>query len=149
MAPLSPHRKKKQRGATVFLEGALVLPTLLITILFVVEMGRMMLFQQLFTERARAGARNAAVTSFDTTSIKNYVLYNSATAPDGATSGFFGLQASMVSVTRLGTPGNWNDRIQVTISNYPMIDLIPLFKSNYTVPAVTATTPVGSLGAAN
>jgi len=138
-------RKKTQRG-TALLEGALVLGTLLTLIIFVEEMGRMLVYQQMFTERAREGARSAAVTSFDTTTVQNYVLYNSATAPPGNPAGFFGLTASNVTVTRLGTAGTWNDRIQVTVSKYPMFNFVPLFQRTYIVPPVTVTIPAGSLG---
>jgi len=143
---VSQRRQRAQRGAAALLEGALVLGTLLTMILFVVEMGRMLVFQQMFTERAREGARSAAVSTYSTTTVQNYVLYNSGTAPSGNPPGFFGLTSSEVSVQRLGTAGNWDDRIQVTISNYPMFDFVPLLKHTYTVPPITVTIPVGSLG---
>ena len=142
-------RRGAQRGAGGLLEGTLILLTLLTMILFIVEVGRMLLFQQMFTERAREGARAAIVSAYNVTTIKNYVLYNSATAPSGNPDGFFGLTASQITVTRLGTAGNWDDRIQVTISNYPMFDFVPLFKSAYTVPPITVTIPVGSLGSSS
>ena len=143
---VSKSRRKTQRGAAVILEGALVLGTLLTMILFIEEMGRMLLFQQMFTERAREGARLASVNTYTTAAVQNFVLYNSATAPAGSPAGFFGMTSSNVTVTRLGTAGNWDDRIQVTVSNYPMFNFIPLFKHAYTVPPITVTVPVGSLG---
>lgn len=146
---VSPRRKTGQRGAGGLLEGALILLTLLTMIVFVVEIGRMLLFQQMFTERAREGARAAIVTAYDTTTVKNYVLYNSATAPDGSPPGLFGLTTSEITVTRLGTAGNWDDRIQVTISNYPMFDFVPMMKHSYTVPPISVTIPVGSLGSSS
>ena len=142
---VSERLRKRQRGAAL-LEGALVLGTLLTMILFIEEMGRMLVFQQMFTERARAGARAAAVSAYSTTTVQNYVLYNNATAPAGNPAGFFGLTSTNVVVTRLGTAGNWDDRIQVTISNYPMFDFVPLLEHTYTVPPITVTVPVGSLG---
>src|SRR5579871_6399745 len=142
---MKSNRRKTQRGAGGLLEGSLILLTLLTMIVFVVEMGRMLLFQQMFTERARAGARAAIVTAYDASTVQNYVLYNSATAPSGSAAGFFGLTTSEVTVNRLGTPGNWDDRIQVTISNYPMFDFVPLLSHSYTVPPISVTIPVGSL----
>ena len=143
---VSARRRKTQRGAAALLEGALVFGTLLTMILFIVEMGRLLTYQQLFTERARAGARAAIVSTYSASTVQNYVLYNSATAPQGAPSGFFGLTTSNVTVSRLGTAGNWDDRIQVTISNFPMFDFVPLLKHTYTAPPITVTIPVGSLG---
>lgn len=149
MENISGQRRRSQRGSSALLEGALSLLTLMIMIIFVVEMGRMLLYQQFFTERARAAARNATVSHYSASAIQNYVCYNGVNAPAGSPPGFLGLAPSMVTVSRLGTAGNWDDRIQVTISNYPMFDLIPLFKHNYTVPPVTVTIPVNSLGAVN
>lgn len=145
----STRRRKTQRGGGTLLEGALVLLTLLTMIIFVVEMGRMLVFQQMFTERAREGARSAIVSNYNSTTVQNFVLYNSATAPGGSTTGFFGLTASEVTVTRLGTAGTWNDRVQVTISNYPMFDFVPLLSHSYTVPPITVTIPVGNLGSSS
>ena len=33
----------------------------------------------------------------------------------------------MVDIQRYGTSGNWDDRLRVTVRNYPVTSLIPMF----------------------
>ncbi len=137
-------RRRNQRGQTI-LESALVLIAVISMLLFIIDMGRLLFLQQYFAERARAGARWASVNTYDATSIKNYVAYNSTT---GSGTGLFGLSPSNVSVTPL--PNSTNPTtIQVTISGYQTIRLIPYIAGSFTSPAVTAVAPVQSLGATN
>jgi len=152
---VSKRRRPKQRGAGM-LETALVIVTFLCMILFILDMGRILLFDQFFGERVRVAARSAAVNTYDAAdpaadvaAIKNYLCYNSRTAPGGDTNslGFFGLTPAMVSVQRLGTVGKWDDRIRVTIQNYPVVSVTPWFSGPLKLKPVSATIPVASLGA--
>jgi len=95
-------------------------------------------------------ARSAAVRSYDAAAIQNYLCYNSLTAPGGDSNrpGHFGLKPALVDVQRLGTPGKWDDRIRVTIQNYPVVSVIPGFSSSFKLKPVSATIPVASLGSA-
>ncbi len=130
------------------LETALVIVTFLCMILFILDMGRILLFDQFFGERVRVAARSAAVRSYDVAAIKNYLCYNSLTAPGGDANsfGFFGLTPAMVSVQRLGTVGKWDDRIRVTIQDYPVVAVTPWLSGSFKLKPVSATIPVASLG---
>src|SRR5260370_39251262 len=79
-------RTRRQRGAA-FVETALIFTTAISMILFIVDMGRILLWQQFIAERARVGARNAVVNNWDSTAVKNYVVYGSTTAPASQSGG--------------------------------------------------------------
>jgi len=156
MTPVSLQRKKKQRGQAL-LEGALVGFAFTVAILFVLEIGRYMLFIGYFTERARAGARYAAVTNYNADAIKNYIAYNSATSPtstqsvngEGSTivpSGLFGLKPEMIAVTRYDE-GKETDRVTVSINNYPLSFFLPLLPAQWTLRPFKVTIPAESMGA--
>jgi len=70
------------------LETALVLLTLLGMIIFIMDMGRILLMQQFLSERVRATARRAVVNNWDAIATKNYLVYNSTTAPTGGGPGY-------------------------------------------------------------
>jgi len=137
-------KRQNQKGQTI-LESSLVFIAVISMLLFIVDMGRLLFLQQYFAERARAGARWAAVNTYDSTSIKNYVCYNSTT---GSGTGLFGLSPSNVTVTPIPnatTPTS----IQVTISGFQTIRLIPYIAGTFTNPPVSAVAPAQSLGATN
>lgn len=143
--------KKRQKGSAI-LEAALVTTPTLAMFLFILQMGFILVTQQYYTERARAGARYAATTAYNaanTSNVTNFVCYGSATAPAGAITGLFGLRTSMVEVTRLGTAGTWNDRIQVKISGYTLASFVPWISGNVTGKTIIATVHTQSLGATN
>ncbi len=142
------NRRRRQAGQAL-VEGALVLLTALSLTIFVLDMGRFMLMQQFITERARATARAAAVNNWDSTSVKNYFLFNDTTAPNGVTTGFLGLTASQVAYAKLGTSGNSDYRVQIIVSNVPLLMFVPTIAGRYTAPTVIATMPAQSLGATN
>src|SRR5713226_7285072 len=110
-------RTKRQRGAAL-VETALILTTAISMILFIVDMGRILLWQQFIAERARVGARNAVVNNWDSTAVKNYVVYGSTTAPDsqnGTPAGFLGLLPSQVALTKVADSGVGDARYQVKV----------------------------------
>src|SRR5690348_8964058 len=96
--------KKRQRGAAL-VETALVFTVTLGMILFIVDMGRVLLMQQYVTERARVAVRNAVVNNWDSTAVANYVAYASATAPSGGGPGFLGLTPSELTSTTYADSG--------------------------------------------
>jgi Flp pilus assembly protein TadG len=137
-----------QKGAAM-LETALVLLTLLFMIIFIMDMGRILLMQQYITERARATVRSAVVNNWDATATKNYLVYNSTTAPNGGGAGFMGLQTTQVSYQTLGTAGAPDYRLQVKVSNVPALVFIPYIAGTYTLAPIVATLPAQSLGSTN
>jgi len=142
--------QKKERGQAM-VESALITIILVSMILFIMDIGRLLLVQQFATERARVGARYAVVNNWTSDQVKNYVCYNSTSAPSGgtSTSGFLGLVPSEVTVSTLGTSGQPDYRIQVKIQNIPMITWIPYMQGRYTAPPIIVTLPAASLGATN
>lgn len=143
-------RKKRQRGAAL-VETALVFLTALAMILFIVDMGRILLTQQFIAERARVAVRNAVVNNWDSTAVANYVVYGTTTAPSGGgtPSGFFGLTPSEVSLDTHADSGIGDGRYQVTVQGVPLFTWIPYIAGRYTAPSVIATAPIQSLGASN
>src|SRR5207302_10763976 len=141
-------RKKSQRGAAL-LETALVFTAALSMILFIVDMGRILLTQQYISERAQAAVRSAVVNNWDSADVKNYVVYGSTTAPDGGGAGLMGLTTSEVTFNTIADSGIGDGRYQVIVSGVPMFTWIPYMAGKYTAPTVTATAPVQSQGATN
>ena len=135
------------------LETALVLSTLLGMIIFVMDMGRMLLWQQFFMERARTGVRNAVVNNWDSTSVANYVCYGTTTAPalsPGDTSeapGYLGLVPSEVTFNSIADSGANDARYQVIIQGVDMFSWIPGMAGRYRAAPLIATMPVESAGA--
>jgi Flp pilus assembly protein TadG len=150
LAQLSSTNRKKQKGQAM-LETALVLTTLIAMIIFVVDMGRLLMVQQYIGERARVTARTAAVNTWSSssTSIANYLVYNSTTAPDGGGPGYLGLKTSQVSSTFLGTAGTPDYRLRVKVTGVPVLTWIPYMANSYTLAPIVATSPAESLGATN
>src|ERR1700676_2593617 len=89
-------KNKGQRGAAL-VETALVFTAALSMILFIVDMGRILLTKHYISERAQAAVGSAVVNNWDATSVKNYVVYGSTTAPNGGGAGLMGLAASEVT----------------------------------------------------
>jgi Flp pilus assembly protein TadG len=150
-------RKKRQRGAAL-LETALVFTVAISMILFIVDMGRILLTQQFIAERARVGVRNAVVNNWDATAVANYVAYGTTTAPPGGgdndsddvAPGFLGLTPSQVTLTTYADSGIGDARYKVTVQGVPLFTFIPYIATgNYHAPPVTATAPVQSLGSTN
>ena len=144
----SKRRGKNQRGSSL-VESALVMLTLLGMIIFILDMGRILLVQQYITERARATVRNAVVNNWDATSTKNYLVYNSTTAPNGGGAGLLGLLTTQVTYQTLGTAGRPDYRLQVKVSGVPALVFTPFIAGSYSLAPITATMPAQSLGSVN
>ena len=131
------------------LETALVLITLLSMILFILDMGRIMLLQEFITERAREGARYAVVNNWGQTAVQNYVVYGSTTAPEGGGAGLLGLSTSQVTFTAVADSGINDARYQVQVSGFQFPVFIPYISGTFTTPTITVTAPAESRGATN
>jgi uncharacterized membrane protein len=145
--PKRQARKKGQRGAAM-VETALVLTVALSMIVFIVDMGRLLLTQQFISERARVAVRSAVVNNWTSDQVKNYVAYGSTSAPDGgiSTPGYMGLLPSEVTFNTVADSGIGDARYQVIIQGVPMFTWIPYIAGKYYAPPVTATAPVQSQG---
>lgn len=145
----TPLRRRWQRGQAM-VEGALVAIVFISSLLLILELGRYMLLLQFFTERARAGARYAAVSTYDPATIKNWIVYNSPSAPTGGQSGagLLGLTPAMISVNRFNQ-GTDTDRIEVGISNYPISLFIPMLPGQWTLKPFRVVFTAESMGATN
>ncbi len=141
-------RKTKQCGAAM-LETALILLTLLSMILFIMDMGRVLLSEQFITERAREGARYAVVNNWDSTAVANFVVYGNSTAPPDGGAGLLGLTIAQVTFTMIADSGIGDARDQVTISGVKFPIFVPFISGDYTVPTITVTAPAESGGATN
>jgi|SRR5579872_1810545 len=151
-SPRPVKRGGRQKGAGI-VESALVTLTLVGMIVFIMDMGRLLLTQQFITERARTTVRSAAVNDWDAPTVANYVCYNSTTAPPKVAGvyppGYLGLLPSQVAYTTLGTSGTPDYRLQVKVSGVPMFTWVPWIAGQYTAPPVVVTTPAQSMGATN
>ncbi|HYL75659.1 MAG TPA: TadE family protein [Bryobacteraceae bacterium] len=154
--------RKKQRGAAL-VETALVFIVVMSMILFIVDMGRILLVQQFIAERARVGVRNAVVNNWDEAKVANFVVYGSPTAPgsgndddghgpgqgQGSPVGLLGLTTSQVTLTKVADSGVGDARYQVTVQGVSLFTWIPYIAGKYNAPPISATAPVQSLGATN
>ena len=146
--PRNRRNGRAQKGATL-VESALVLTTIICMIVFVMDMGRILLTQQFISERARVTVRNAVVNNWTQTQAANFLCYNSTAAPNGdsTTPGYLGLLPSQVTYNTLGTSTASDYRLQIVVSGVPMWTWVPFISGSYTAPPVTATFPAQSLGA--
>ena len=150
LAPNSkiPQGPKRQKGAGL-VETALVILTLTSMIVFIVDMGRILLIEQYVAERARVAVRKAAVNNWNSTAVANFLCYNQTTAPEDQRSGYLGILPTQVSYMKLGTPGTSDYRLQVKVSGIPVMTFIPQIAGVYTLPPIVATSAAQSMGATN
>ena len=116
-----------------------------------------MLLHQVLVERVRAGTRYAVVHDWDNdpgaaaTRIRNVVLYSDANSSSTG-AGTFGVQPSMVSITREDPGGAGNDegadRITVAINNFRFFFLTPGIAGAYRGKPISHSITVENLGAA-
>ena len=115
---MKPPRPSVSRRGQALIEATLTL-TLFLTFLFsLYDFGWTLFYHQTLIHQARTGARYAAVNPGSLDAAKNLVLYNQTSA---GTNGIFGLQPANVTVSRLGTAGGVDDRINVNISGYQFV----------------------------
>ncbi|MBI5281525.1 MAG: pilus assembly protein [Candidatus Solibacter usitatus] len=146
----SPRRRLGQSGQGM-VESALVLLSLLAMILFILDMGRILLLGQYVTERARETARAAVVNDWTESQVKNYLVYRKTQAPDDSAlkPGFLGLLTSQVSYAKLGSIKTGDYRVQIQVSGIQAVMFIPYIAGKYKFPTVTVNFPAQSMGATN
>jgi len=112
--PLPP----RGRSGQATLEAAFVILVFLATLIGIFDIGQVLFVHQTFVARVRSAARYGVVRTYDPGAIRNMVLHGQPAAPDGASSGIFGLTAAMVGVSQMD-PGTSEARIVVSVSSYP------------------------------
>lgn len=140
-----PGTRKAGRKGNAFVEGALVLSTVLFTLIGIVDVGQVLVMHQGIVERVRAGARYGVVNPYDATAITNVVLYNSP-APAAGSKPLLNLDASLVTVTSY-SPLTPEARIEVRVDNYPFHFFSPLIAGTYTAQPIVADIPLEGQGA--
>ncbi len=131
------------------IETALVLVVLLAMIIFVIDIGQILLMQQFMTERARTAARSAAVNNWNSAAVANFLCYNQTTAPVGENPvpGLLGLLPAQVSYSSAGTVGGPDHRLTVRISNVAAFMFVPGLAGRFSLPPISVTVPFQSNGA--
>ncbi len=135
-----------QAGSTL-VESAIILTVFMVVFIGVFDMGQLLFYHNFLNDRVRTGARYAVVHSYDPATIKNVVVYNSATAPGGASTGLFGLSTSMVTVNRYDT-GTPDDRVEIRITGFPLRFFSPWIAGTFMPGPFRAVMPLESAGAA-
>ena len=127
-------------------ESSIILVLLMVVFIGIMDMGQVLFFHHFLNDRVRTGVRYAIVHTYDATTIKNVVAYNTTTG-DG-TAGLFGLTPGMVQVNRYdaGTP---NDRIEVKIDAFTMHFVSPCLMREFTPGPFRAVMPLEGAGVAN
>ena len=136
-------RRRRQRGSAL-VEGALVLMVFLMVLFGLMDMGQFLFQRASVVERVRNAVREGVIT-YDPAAIRNLVLYGTADPATGAVPSF-NLTADMVDVQRLDQNTS-ADRVQVTVSNYPIDFYTPFLAGRVTGPPILLTAPmeVGNL----
>ena len=133
-------RRRRQRGQAI-VESSLVLIVVLATVVGICDFGQVVFVHQSLTNRARKAVRYGSINYTDLVAVRNIVLYNQTTVPGDGTQGYLGLTAAMVNVSRADQDTN-DERIVVTISNYPFHFFSPWIAGAYTGRKITASSPV-------
>lgn len=143
-------KRNQERGQSL-VESALVLLSLLVMILFVLDMGRVMLLGQYVTERARITARTATVNNWTERMAANFLVFGKTQMPDDSSNkpGFMGLKASQVDYHVLGTQRSGDLRVQISVQGIQAVMFVPWISSRYTFPKIVVELPAQSLGATN
>ena len=146
-------QRRKQRGQAL-VESALVTLTFLAMFIGTIDLGQILFVHQSLTERARDTLREAVVEEFDAQKIRNKILYDQATPPEGEENqddgddgdpalehdGFLGLKASMISVNRYGA-GTVEDRLTVRVARPPHDYYNPLLAGVLETAPIVITLP--------
>ncbi len=121
-------------------ESALSLLLFLTIFLGIIDFGQYLYFQQALTERTRAAARVAVLDPTQIDRIKNVARYNSYTAGTSQSLVLPDLTAAMISVSTadLGSP---EGRVTVTISDYPITLVTPIWAGQRKAQPVSITYP--------
>lgn len=141
------------------LESALILLSLLMMILFILDMGRILFLEQYLTERTRATARAASVNNWDEWNVRAYFCYNTPeyhftddsdqSSAHNTTPGLMGIRPLNIGYTVLGNPNTPNYRVRVTVSNVSALLLIPFYAKTFVLAPISFEFPAQSMGATN
>lgn len=135
-------RRGRRRGS-VMVELSLIFVVFSVLLIGIMDFGQFLFFQQGVVERVRVAARWGSVHDpNDVTAITNVLLYNQSITPTDGRSAFFGLNASMLSVSTADA-GTDNYRLIVSLSGYSFPVLSPLLASSYRGAPITITQPLG------
>ena len=156
----TPSRGVQNRRGSTFVEAALVIMIVLVTLIGIVDVGQVLVLHQGLVERVRAGARYAVVNasvnkdtgaiSLNETRVKNVIRFNDPN-PSGGGSPLLNLNdESLIQIRAFG--GNTPEaRIEVSIINYPIHFFTPGLKGNgikgdYYARPITAVMPLEDPG---
>lgn len=130
-------QNSKSRRGSLMVESSLILLVFMTIIVGTFDISQLLFVQQSIAERVRVAARYGAVNTYNQAAIENMVLYGQSTEP-ATGSAAFRLTRSMVTVVRsdAGTP---EDRISVTVSNFPVEFITPMIAGVAQGVAVTAS----------
>ena len=131
-------RRRRQRGNTL-VESALTILLFVTVIVTIADFGQILFVHQTLAERVRAALRHGSVNTYNADTIRNVVLYGTYDPAPGAVPSLR-LTPQMVTVSHLGS-GTSEDRITVTIRNYPITVLTPFFSGEFTGRPITGTMP--------
>ena len=110
---------RDRRRGSALLKGALTLTIVLMTLIVIIEVGVTMVIYQGAAERARHGARYAAVNPTETEKIKNVILYGT---PTGSGSGLFGITSEDITVSVSDLDNETSGAlIEVSVKSYRML----------------------------
>ena len=134
-------RNRKRKGQAM-VESTFVLLAAIMMLVGTFDLAQIFFVHQSLVERTRLTSRYAASNYSDPNTATNYFLYGTPTAPQpGITvSTFLGVQPSMVSVVRHDANTN-DDRMQVTVHDYPYQFVMPYLAGVYTGKPIMATAP--------
>jgi hypothetical protein len=138
--------RKRTRGSTL-VEAAATLGVFLFTTITIMDMAQLTVMEQALVERARVGARYAALRGVNTTEVVNVVLYNDPN-PGWRGNALFNLGPESVSVLRLDANTS-ADRVQVSIRDFQLRTFSPFLSGRILPHTFSSTVPVESMGAAN
>lgn len=138
---------RNHRRGSAIVEAALALLLSLVILIGLIDFGQVLMRQQAFVERVRAGCRYAVTRAYNAQEIRNVVVYGD---PDpgvaSGTPGFFGLEPSMVSVSLVDLGVSAAERVTVKIHDYPLFMFTPGLAGAYTARPIAQTMTIESMG---
>ncbi|HWR54763.1 MAG TPA: TadE/TadG family type IV pilus assembly protein [Bryobacteraceae bacterium] len=149
MYPATSKSRRRRRGAAM-IEATLII-MLFLTIVFSIFDFAFVTFQhQTLLHQVRSAARYGVIADWPcetadctdeaaVTAVKNMVLYGK---PEGGTTPMFGLNASMIEVTKPGVRHSVAEQIVVKLSGYKYTVLTPVMAGVYTGKTMTVSLPM-------
>jgi TadE-like protein len=137
--PLLLLRKHRNERGSTMVETALVLVAFLMFLIGIADVGQFLFIHESLVERVRGALRYGVIT-YDTTAIRNMVLYGTTSPANGAVPSF-NLTSSMVSVARKDANAP-EDRVVITVSNYPILFLTPFIAGTATGKPIVGVQPM-------